>query len=100
MFNPPIGEKHDTGKLRWSLLPPGVMENIIRVLEHGANKYSEFNWKEVPNSRTRYYDAAMRHIQAWWEFNLSDHETGESHLAHAICCLMFMLDLDEGEFEQ
>jgi len=31
---------------------------------------------------------------------VEDPETGVSHLAHAICCIMFMLDLDEGEFEE
>jgi len=29
-----------------------------------------------------------------------DPETGVNHIAHAICCLMFMLDLDEGKYNE
>ena len=89
-----IGTKHDTGKVRYSLLPKGVLEKVLSILEFGANKYSKDNWQQVPNARDRYYDAAMRHIQAWYYGETKDPETGESHLAHALCCLMFLLWLD------
>lgn len=88
------GVKHDKGKVRYSLLPKSVLEKVLNVLEFGANKYSKDNWQQVPNARDRYYDAAMRHIQAWYYGETKDPETGESHLAHAICCLMFLLWLD------
>lgn len=88
------GTKHDSDKVRYSLLPKGVLEKVLNVLEFGATKYAVENWKEVPNARTRYYDAAMRHIQAWYYGETKDPETGESHLAHAICCLMFLLWFD------
>ena len=88
------GTKHDSHKVRYSLLPKGVLEKVLNVLEFGATKYAVENWKEVPNARTRYYDAAMRHIQAWYYGETKDPETGESHLAHAICCLMFLLWFD------
>lgn len=89
-----IGTKHDTGKVRYSLLPKGVLEKVLSILEFGANKYSKDNWQQVPNARDRYYDAAMRHIQAWYYGETKDPETGESHLAHALCCLMFLLWFD------
>ena len=89
-----ICTKHDTGKVRYSLLPKGVLEKVLSILEFGANKYSKDNWQQVPNARDRYYDAAMRHIQAWYYGETKDPETGESHLAHALCCLMFLLWLD------
>lgn len=88
------GTKHDSDKVRYSLLPKGVLEKVLNVLEFGTTKYAVENWKEVPNARTRYYDAAMRHIQAWYYGETKDPETGESHLAHAICCLMFLLWFD------
>jgi hypothetical protein len=31
---------------------------------------------------------------------MHDPETGVNHLAHALCCIMFMLDLDESEYEE
>ena len=88
------GTKHDSGKVRYSLLPKGVIEKVLNILEFGANKYSKDNWQQVPNARDRYYDAAMRHIQAWYYGETKDPETGESHLAHALCCLMFLLWFD------
>lgn len=88
------GRKDDTGKPRWSLLPEGAVSNIVAVLEAGARKYSENNWQLVPDGKTRYYDAAMRHLEAWRNGELNDPETGLPHLAHAGCCLMFLGWLD------
>ena len=81
-------------KPRMSLLPKGVLNAVIRVLEFGASKYAENNWQTVTDARRRYYDAMLRHIDAWWQGEQKDSETGESHLAHAICCAMFLMWLD------
>ena len=43
----------------------------------------------------RYYDAMQRHIDAWWQGEQKDPETGEHHLAHAICCGMFLWWFDD-----
>ncbi|MBS1170601.1 MAG: hypothetical protein H6R01_1519 [Burkholderiaceae bacterium] len=88
------GQKFDSGKRRWSLLPAGSVEEAVDVLEIGAAKYSEDNWQRVPNPRTRYYNALMRHINAWWTGEQKDPETGKHHLAHAICCAMFLIWFD------
>lgn len=88
------GVKYDTGKVRWSLVPEGVMEEYIKVLEFGANKYAPDNWKHVPQATTRYYDAAMRHMDAWWQGEMDDPETGMCHLAHAMCCITFLMWLE------
>ena len=85
------GEKHDTGKPRWSLLPRGSIAAILRVLEYGARKYAEGGWAHVPDARRRYYDAAQRHLETWWGGEETDPESGEPHLAHAACCLLFLL---------
>lgn len=91
------GKKYDQGKLRHSLMPPGVINQILEVLEYGAKKYSEDNWKKVPNARNRYYDAAMRHLDAWVQGEVIDEESGLSHLAHCMCCLAFLMWLDESK---
>ena len=85
------GTKNDQGKLRWDLLPFGSVREIVKVLTYGARKYSPDNWKSVPNPRNRYFAATMRHLDAWWEGEKVDDETGYSHLAHAGCCLLFLL---------
>jgi hypothetical protein len=88
------GVKYDAGKPRWSLLPDGVISDVVRVLEFGATRYGENNWKHVPHATTRYYDAAMRHMDAWWQGEMDDPETGMCHLAHAMCCISFLLWLE------
>lgn len=85
------GIKYDASKPRWSLIPQGTLEEVIKVLEYGANKYSPDNWKKVPEMEVRYYDAAMRHIDAYWQGEYLDEESGQPHLAHAVCCLMFLM---------
>ena len=87
------GKKFDAGKLRHSLIPPEVLNEVLAVLEHGASKYGENNWLHVADAHTRYYDAAHRHLAAWWEGSWRDEESKSSHLAHAICCLMFLMAL-------
>ena len=93
----PTGRKHDSNKPRYSLLPTGTVNQVIQVLEYGAVKYETGNWQRVPSARTRYYDAAMRHIDDWWNGSEIDEESSLPHLAHAICCLLFLLWFDEQE---
>lgn len=93
------GVKHDGGKWRMSLLPNGTLNAVMAVLEFGATKYAPNNWQHVPNSRERYYNAAHRHIDAWWQGEQTDSESGQPHLAHAVCCLLFLMwfDVVDGE---
>ena len=39
----------------------------------------------------------MRHINAYQRGEAADLESGKSHLAHAVCSLMFVLELMEGK---
>lgn len=89
------GNKNDNGKLPWHLLPFPAVEKIIQVLQYGAGKYGENNWKHVKNQRHRYFSALCRHIFAWWKGEKTDPESGFSHLAHAGCCLLFLLDREK-----
>lgn len=85
------GVKYDENKPRWSLLPIRPVTEIVRVLTYGSVKYADDNWKHVDNFRDRYYSALMRHLTAWWAGEIQDPETGYNHLAHAGCCLLFLL---------
>jgi hypothetical protein len=82
--------KHDVGKVRFGLVPFDALREIAHVLTTGAAKYSDHNWKAGADW-SRYFDALMRHLTAWWEGESLDAETGRSHLAHAGCCLLFLL---------
>lgn len=85
----PTGVKHDAGKLDWTLLPWSELEQVVRVLQYGAAKYSPNNWKYV--SWQRYASAAIRHIVSRFKGEIRDPETGLPHLAHAVCCLIFLM---------
>lgn len=89
------GVKFDADKPRFSLLPIKQLWDIINVLEFGAKKYAVGNWKKVPDARTRYFDAAQRHIASWWKGEKTDPETGLPHLAHAACCILFLMWVDD-----
>ena len=86
----PTGIKFDGEKLDWYLLPFEQIEEVVKVLHIGARKYTPDNWMHV-KPRTRYISATMRHINAWINGEKNDKETGCSHLAHAICCLLFLM---------
>lgn len=85
------GVKYDDGKARWELIPFRAMRDVVDVLTYGSRKYADDNWKIVPDARKRYVSAAFRHLTDWAGGEKKDSETGKSHLAHAICCLLFLL---------
>jgi hypothetical protein len=91
----PPGVKADLDKPRWDLLPFVATAVVVDVLTYGARKYSPDNWRHVPDARRRYFAAAMRHLVAWFAGERVDPESGRPHLAHATCCLLFLLELDE-----
>jgi hypothetical protein len=88
------GRKFDGGKLQYGLLPPLALKATVEILTFGAEKYEPDNWKVVPDSKRRYFDAMQRHLWAWKEGEQDDPETGKNHLAHAMCCLMFLYEHD------
>ena len=89
------GRKFDGNKLQYGLVPPLALRETVKVLTFGAEKYEPDNWRRVPDGHRRYFDAAQRHLWAYKEGEIIDPESGVNHLAHALCCIMFMLDLDE-----
>lgn len=96
-----VGVKYDGDKLEYSLVPKGVINKVVKVLGFGAKKYAKDNWRYVDNAKERYYNAGMRHLNQWWEGEKNDPETGENHLAHAMCCLIFLLAFDlEGDSDE
>lgn len=88
------GRKFDGGKVQYGLLPPLALEETAKVLTFGAQKYEPDNWRRVPNANDRYFDALLRHVWAWKRGEQLDPETGLHHMAHAICCAMFIVDLE------
>lgn len=91
------GTKHDQDKLKPSLLFndfPHAIEEVLKVLKFGAEKYSEGNWLKVDNGVERYRNAAHRHMLAQEEI---DDESGLMHLAHEAASVLMLLELKLGE---
>lgn len=88
------GRKFDGGKLEYGLTPPKALEATVDVLTFGAQKYERDNWKYIDDAKRRYFDALQRHLWAWKQGEQNDPESGKHHLAHAMCCLMFLYEHD------
>ena len=91
------GVKFDNDKPQWSLLPFKALKEVVDVLTYGAKKYAPDNWKKVPDARQRYIDAGFRHFTAYAGGEKNDSETGMSHLAHATCCMLFLMSFDKDD---
>ena len=87
--------KFDDNKIRYELLPPEFSREVAEVLTFGAKKYGDRNW-EKGMKWSRVYGALKRHIEDWFDPYKPDEdpETGLSHLAHAGCCLAFLMAYD------
>lgn len=83
-------------KLPWDLLPMDAVEEIVKVLEKGAVKYSPNNWRAAPHFKpSQIVASAMRHLVArYWHGELYDKETGLLHTAHAACNMIFAIYYD------
>lgn len=87
--------RSDLGKLRYDLLPPKVIEDLVTVLSGGAAKYGDSNWRNDGGMAwSRCYASLMRHLQAWYQGQDTDPESGLSHLAHAMCNLTFLMEYE------
>lgn len=87
------GIKYDTGKARMDLLDPYAIEQLAHVLGFGATKYAAHNWRKGI-SKSRLIAACLRHVFAYLGGQDTDPETGLSHMAHAMCCCMFLIGLE------
>lgn len=82
--------KYDSEKIRVELLPYNALLEIAKVMTIGATKYGDNNWRKGM-LWSRLYGACLRHLIAWYEGQDKDEETGLLHLAHAGCCILFLI---------
>lgn len=85
--------KYDTGKTPYALVPTEALAEIAEVFGFGAAKYGMNNWRkdlsETEWSRT--YSSIQRHLNAFWQGEDQDPESGFSHLAHAATQIMILM---------
>ena len=58
----------------------------------GALKYGRANWRETGVRFTIYYDALRRHLDALYEGEDIDPDSGLPHLAHILACAAILAD--------
>jgi len=88
------GVKHDESKRRMDLIPSSLGAAVARVLEFGANKYGDNNWRKGLKWG-RVYAALQRHLADFWDGNDLDSESGLPHLYHAACNIAFLIEFYE-----
>ena len=75
-----------------STVPAGVMLEVGLAMLEGARKYGRHNYRAIGVRASVYYDAAMRHLIAWWEGEDIDPDSGLSHITKALACLAVLRD--------
>jgi len=91
--------KFDEGKLDWTLLPIDSLEDVVKVLAMGANKYNEtgdgpntWNWTKGSGlGKWRLLKSLFRHLTSYMRGETYDPESGVNHLAHVVCNCLFLL---------
>lgn len=78
-------EQSGTSKILPTVLFDETPNGRIRITVSG-----ERNW-ERGMSWSRVYRATIEHMNSWWMGEDLDPETGFSHLAHAGCCILFLI---------
>lgn len=74
------GVKHDTGKIRFDLIPVYPLQELGRVYTIGAKKYGDHNWRGGFDW-SRIFRALMSHAIAFWGGEDYDKEDGQHHLS-------------------
>lgn len=88
------GVKYDQEKPDISLLSSKALLKVADVMTYGKKKYSAHNWRGGI-AYSRLISAAQRHLLAFQDGEDKDPESKLSHLAHASCCLMMLLEFEQ-----
>lgn len=85
------GLRLNSGKPRVDLVPPSSILAIAEVMEAGAKKYAEHNWRRGMDWNIC-YASCMRHLLKWQAGQDNDDETGLNHLKHALTNIAFLIE--------
>jgi len=85
------------GKLRYDLLPPWALQEIVKVYTYGTIKYSDDNWWKGLRWKKDVFGCILRHIWAWFKGEKFDVESGCHHLAHAAWNCMTLMEYERNK---
>lgn len=91
-----VAQRLNSGKAQVSYMLhfPTVLEVMGRIMEFGATKYEDGNWKLGGKPDKEYLDSGMRHLLYWLSGEEFDPDSGCNHLGHAIWNLCALLQLN------
>lgn len=87
--------KDAVGIRKWrqiSVIPCTVIWELGVALLEGARKYGRHNYRVAGVRASVYYDAAVGHLQQWWEGEDVDPDSGVHHVTKAIASLTVLRD--------
>lgn len=79
-------------KVPFSTVPFPVVAEIGLAMLEGARKYGRHNYREAGVRASVYFDAAIRHLSAWWEGQDIDPDSGLPHIVKAMATLAVLRD--------
>lgn len=85
------GVKDNVNKPRVDLIPSLPLFKAGEVLGFGARKYKPHNWR-LGLSWLETYGSLQRHLLAWLDGEDLDRESGHTHMAHAVCQMLFLAE--------
>lgn len=99
-FRAMMGDTKDTNpkdavgirKAPLSTVPGNVIAEIGVAMLEGASKYGRHNYRVAGVRASVYYDAALRHLIAWWEGEDIDPDSGMSHITKLLACMTVLRD--------
>lgn len=89
--SPQIGKglRYNSGKTRYDLVPLHLLRSTAKVLEMGEKKYHRWNWADgMPFSVV--IGCIKRHLAAIEQGEDLDPESGERHVGHIMCNMLFL----------
>ena len=73
-------------------IPMPVLFEVGMGMYEGGWKYREANWRVIGVRASIYFDAAMRHLTAWWDGEDIDPASKIHHISKVMSCLAVLRD--------
>lgn len=79
-------------KVPYHVIPNPVIAELGLSMLEGALKYGSHNYRAIGVRTSTYYDACLRHLNAFWEGEDIDPDSGLPHIVKAMACLAVLRD--------